>query len=137
MRQFPRLESFEDEFELADPAKKDTFLECKLKWDEVQYHAHVVRLHRDLIRLRKEDAVFSQQDREAVEGSVIGPDAFLLRWFGEEYDDRLAIFNLGRDIDWQPIAEPLLAPAGGSSVDAVMVERGTLLRRPRDTWFRR
>ncbi len=110
MSQFPRLESFEDEFELPDPAAKNTFLECKLNWDEVQRHAHVVRLHRDLIQLRKDDVVFSRQDRTAVEGSVIGPEAFLLRWFGDDYDDRLAIFNLGRDIDWRPVADPLLAP---------------------------
>jgi maltooligosyltrehalose trehalohydrolase len=110
MSQFPRLGSFEDEFELPDPAEEGTFLQCKLDWDEVKRHSHVVRLHRDLIRLRREDAVFSRQDRGAVEGSIVGPDAFLLRWFGEECDDRLALFNLGRDIDWQPIAEPLLAP---------------------------
>jgi maltooligosyltrehalose trehalohydrolase len=63
--------------------------------------------------LRKEDSAFALQDRSAVEGSVIGPEAFLLRWFGREYDDRLALFNLGRDIDWYPIAEPLLAPPPG------------------------
>lgn len=110
MSQFPRLGSFADEFELADPSEESTFLECKLDWDEVTRHSHVVRLHRDLIRLRKEDPVFSRQDRDAVEGSIIGPEAFLLRWFGEAKDDRLALFNLGMDIDWQPVAEPLLAP---------------------------
>jgi maltooligosyltrehalose trehalohydrolase len=113
MSQFPRLESFKDEFELVDPAEESTFLACKLDWDEVQRHAHIVELHRDLIRLRREDPVFSRQDRSAVEGSVIGPEAFLLRWFGDDYDDRLALFNLGRDIPWSPVAEPLLAPPPG------------------------
>jgi maltooligosyltrehalose trehalohydrolase len=113
MSQFPRLESFQDEFELADPAEESTFRECKLDWNEVDRHVHIVQLHRDLIRLRQEDAVFSRQDRGAVEGSVIGPEAFLLRWFGEAYDDRLAFFNLGRDIAWYPVAEPLLAPPSG------------------------
>lgn len=110
MAQFPRLESFAGEFELAEPADESTFQQCKLDWREVEKHANVVRLHRDLIELRKRDPVFSKQDRSAVEGSVIGPEAFLLRWFGDDYDDRLALFNLGRDIDWQIVAEPLLAP---------------------------
>jgi maltooligosyltrehalose trehalohydrolase len=113
MSQFPRLESFQDDFALVDPSEESTFLACKLDWNEVKRNSHAVQLHRDLIRLRKEDRVFSRQDRAAVEGSVIGPEAFLLRWFGEDYDDRLAFFNLGRDIDWYPIAEPLLAPPSG------------------------
>jgi maltooligosyltrehalose trehalohydrolase len=113
MSQFPRLESFKDDYELAEPADETTFLSCKLNWDEVKQNADVVRLHRDLIRLRKEDPTFSLQDRSAIEGSVIGPEAFLLRWFGDDYDDRLAFFNLGRDIDWYPIADPMLAPPPG------------------------
>ena len=44
--------------------------------------------HRDLLRLRREDSVFSRQDR-GDRRSVIGPEAFLLRWFDEEDDDRL------------------------------------------------
>ncbi len=113
MSQFPRLESFQGDRELPDPSDDDTFLQCKLDWNEMERNAGVVRLHRDLIRLRKDDAVFSRQDRCAVEGSVIGPEAFLLRWLDDTGDDRLALFNLGRDIDWYPVAEPLLAPPGG------------------------
>ena len=110
MSQFPRLGSFENEFELADPAEESTFLECKLDWDEVKR-----TLARRAASSRPDPIAEGRcrvlaQDRSAVEGSVIGPEAFLLRWFGEDYDDRLAIFNLGRDIDWQPVAEPLLAP---------------------------
>jgi maltooligosyltrehalose trehalohydrolase len=110
MAQFPRLESFQGDCDVIDPAEETAFLECKLDWDEVKMNAQIVQLHRDLIRMRKDDPVFARQNRDAVEGSVIGPEAFLLRWFGEEYDDRLVLFNLGRDIDWQPVAEPLLAP---------------------------
>jgi maltooligosyltrehalose trehalohydrolase len=113
MSQFPRLCSFEGDFELAEPADEKTFQQCKLDWREVEQHANIVRLHRDLIRLRKGDAVFSQQNRSRVEGSVIGPEACLVGWVGKEYDDRLALFNLGRDIDWQVVAEPMLAPPTG------------------------
>src|SRR4051794_17563854 len=113
MSQFPRLESFKGECDLPDPAAKSTFTECKLEWGEVERNGHVMRLHRDLIRLRREDPTFRQQDRTAVEGSVIAPEAFLLRWFGEDYDDRLALFNLGVDREMYPIADPMLAPPMG------------------------
>lgn len=110
MSQFPRVESFHGDCELPDPADQSAFMQSKLNWEEVEHHNDVLRLHRDLIRLRWEDPVFSRQDNSAIEGSVVGPEAFLLRWFDQAGDDRLALFNLGRDIDWYPIAEPLLAP---------------------------
>jgi maltooligosyltrehalose trehalohydrolase len=107
MSQFPGHES------LHEPAEEITFLQCKLDWDEVEQNVDVVQLHRDLIRLRRDDPVFSRQDRSAIEGSVIGPEALLLRWMDAGGDDRLALFNLGRDIELHPIAEPLLAlPTG-------------------------
>jgi maltooligosyltrehalose trehalohydrolase len=111
MSQFPRLESFHGECELPDPADESAFLQCKLDWAELERNTEVLQLHRDLIRLRREDPVFARQDRKAVEGSVIGAEAFLLRWFDDAGDDRLLFINLGRDLDWYPIAEPLLAPA--------------------------
>jgi maltooligosyltrehalose trehalohydrolase len=40
---------------------------------------------------------------------VIGPEAFVLRWYDENGDDRLMLVNLGRDFDWHPVAEPLVA----------------------------
>jgi maltooligosyltrehalose trehalohydrolase len=110
MSQFPRLESFRDDNELPDPSDESTFLACKIDWDELQRNDDVLGLHRDLIKLRREDPVFSRQDRSAIEGSVIGPEALLLRWFDDEGDDRLLFVNLGRDYVLYPIAEPLLAP---------------------------
>jgi maltooligosyltrehalose trehalohydrolase len=113
MSQFPRLQSFEDDGELPEPADESTFVQCKLNWDEIETNGDVLRLHRDLIRLRRDDPVFSRQDRHAIEGSVIGPEALLLRWFDDGGDDRLLTLDLGRDIEWYPLAEPLLAPPPG------------------------
>lgn len=110
MQQFPRIKSLVD---LAHPAEERAFRECKLKWEECDSNSQLVTLHRDLIALRKEDAVFARQDRRAIEGAVVGPEAFVLRWCDDEGDDRLALFNLGRDFDWQPVAEPLVAPPCG------------------------
>jgi len=110
MNQFPRIKSLID---LSHPAEERSFLACKLKWEECDPHGAMVRLHRDLLMLRKEDSIFARQDRLAIEGAVVGPEAFVLRWCDDAGDDRLALFNLGRDFDWQPVAEPLMAPPRG------------------------
>jgi maltooligosyltrehalose trehalohydrolase len=71
-------------------------------------------LHRDLLELRRGDRLFSAQSADAIDGAVIGPEAFALRYCGEGADDRLVIVNLGRDLDLSPCPEPLLAPARGA-----------------------
>jgi maltooligosyltrehalose trehalohydrolase len=45
-----------------------------------------------------------------VDGAVLAPEAFVLRFFGEDGDDRLMLINLGRDLHLDPAPEPLLAP---------------------------
>jgi maltooligosyltrehalose trehalohydrolase len=113
MSQFPRLTSFDRGVVLHEPADAETFVRCKLDWSEVQRNQEILALHRDLLRLRRQDPVISRQDKSAVEGSVIGPEALALRWFDDGGDDRLLLLNLGRDIDWYPIAEPLTAAPRG------------------------
>ena len=110
MSQFPSLAGYSDTTELPDPADPATFETCKIDSRERETNAHVVDLHRDLLRLREHDAIFSRQDKTAIEGAVIGPEAFVLRWFDDADDDRLAIFNLGAEIESYPLAEPLQAP---------------------------
>jgi maltooligosyltrehalose trehalohydrolase len=110
MSQFGSIVGYEAGCQLPDPADRKTFLASKLNWAEVEQNAPMLELHRDLLRLRREDAVFSRQDKSQIEGSVIGREAFVLRWFDEAGDDRLAIFNLGRDVEPCPPAEPLFAP---------------------------
>ena len=69
-------------------------------------------MHRDLLRLRREDAVFGGA-AVGVDGAVLGDEAFVLRFFGEENDDRLLLVNLGLDLNLNPAPEPLLAPPKG------------------------
>ena len=45
-----------------------------------------------------------------LDGAVVGAEAFILRWFAPDGDDRLLCVNLGRDMDWRPVPEPLAAP---------------------------
>jgi maltooligosyltrehalose trehalohydrolase len=112
LRLFPRTASFE-EMGLPDPAERSTFERSKLDWVEAERNAETLLLHRDLLRMRRHDEIFSRQDATMLEGAVIGPDAFLLRWCDVHDDDRLLIVNMGRDFHWRPVAEPLIAaPAG-------------------------
>jgi maltooligosyltrehalose trehalohydrolase len=49
-----------------------------------------------------------------VDGAVLGPEAFVLRFFGDNGLHRLLLVNLGADIDLNPAPEPLLAPLEGT-----------------------
>lgn len=116
-RQFPPLAQPAMESALGDPADPATFERCKLDLTERETHAPVYRLHRDLLRLRREDPVFRAPEPRGVDGAVLGPEAFLLRFFetpGAAGDDRLLLVNLGRDLPLTPAPEPLLAPPEGA-----------------------
>jgi maltooligosyltrehalose trehalohydrolase len=104
---------------LPDPADPRTFERCKLDWSERQTHAEIYALHRDLLRLRREDSVFRAQRQRGVDGAVLGPQTFVLRFFAEDGDDRLLFVNLGRDLHLDPAPEPLLAPPEARSWDVL------------------
>ena len=112
--QFPSVADPEILARVCDPADPATFQRCKLDLSERESHAEAYALHRDLLRLRKEDPVFRLQQTGRVQGAVLGPEAFLIRFFGEGGDDRLLLVNLGRDLAFSPLPEPLLAPPEGS-----------------------
>lgn len=113
LRQFASLTGPESPFSLIDPCDPHTFELSKLNLAERETHAKMYALHRDLIRLRREDPVFSSQRGDLIHGAVIGPEAFLLRYLGEDAEDRLVLVNLGRDLIGSPMAEPLTAAAQG------------------------
>ena len=75
------------------------------------------------------------QRPRGVDGAVLGPEAFVLRFFGEQSTegdggaDRLLLVNLGVDLDLDPAPEPLLAPPAGALWRVALVERGHALRR--------
>jgi maltooligosyltrehalose trehalohydrolase len=98
---------------LPDPADPKTFERCKLDFTERELHREMYDLHRDLIRLRREDPAFRAQRQRGADGAVLGPHAFLLRFFAEDGMDRLLLVNLGRDQDLGPGPSPLLAPPEG------------------------
>jgi maltooligosyltrehalose trehalohydrolase len=110
LSQFPSVENAEARACLPDPADPHTFERCKLDFAERDRHREVYDLHRDLLALRRDDPSFRAQRPRGVDGAVLGPDAFLLRFFAADGMDRLLLVNLGRDLDLAPTPEPLLTP---------------------------
>jgi maltooligosyltrehalose trehalohydrolase len=98
---------------MFDPSDPSSFERSKLVHTERIADGPLYRLHRDLLRLRREDLVFSAQSRERLDGAVLGSHAFAIRYFGEASYDRLVIINLGADLHFVPAPEPLLAPQLG------------------------
>jgi maltooligosyltrehalose trehalohydrolase len=101
---------------LAEPSSIQTFERSKLDWRETESHAHVLRLYKDLLALRRRDPTFASQRSDRVHGSVVGTDALLLRFLGDAADgrrDRLLLVNLGKDLCLDSSPDPLIAPPFG------------------------
>jgi maltooligosyltrehalose trehalohydrolase len=111
--QFPSLAVPEVNACLPDPGDPQTFAQCKLDFSERPRHTQVYDLHRDLLKLRRDDPVIRLQAPRGVDGAVLGEQAFLLRYFGGAHGDRLLLVNLGRDLHLERAPEPLLAPLEG------------------------
>lgn len=97
--------------QLPDPESEATFRACHLDWSERDKHAPIVAFHRDLLAMRAATPAFSANHRPAVDGAVLGPQAFALRFF--DVEDRLLVINLGLDIRRPSLPEPLIAPPRG------------------------
>jgi maltooligosyltrehalose trehalohydrolase len=113
LRQFPSLDRDDLDRQVSAPHSEEAFRRCKLGPTEAGRHAQAVALHRDLLRLRRQDHTFRLQRPRGVDGAVLGPEALVLRYFGETpADDRLLLVNLGLDLGGSR-PEPLLAPPAG------------------------
>jgi maltooligosyltrehalose trehalohydrolase len=110
LRQFPALAAPEMQKQLPDPADPATFEHSKLDLSERERHTEAYALHRDLLALRREEAVFASQRPGGLDGAVLAEEAFVLRYFDGGQDDRLLLVNLGRELSIDPAPEPLLAP---------------------------
>lgn len=133
LRQFKSLDRPDAATQIPAPHAVETFERSKLDHDEAEKHAWAVHLHRDLLQLRREDPTFARQETRGIDGAILGPEAFVLRFFGTTPEqDRLLLVNLGADLDRGPMPEPLLAPpvghrwdVGWSSEDAKYNAAGT------------
>jgi maltooligosyltrehalose trehalohydrolase len=111
-RQFPSVTDPEVQSKLPAPDDEETFRACKLDFSEREEHAGIYALHHDLLALRRSEAAIAAASRGRVDGAVIAPEVFAIRYDGGG-DDRLLIVNLGKDVSLSPMPEPLLAPPAG------------------------
>ena len=110
LQQFPSMACPEMVEALCDPSDPMLFARCKLDFSEREKNKKIYALHRDLLRLRREDPVFLSQKPGGLDGAVLGNDAFVLRYFADDGMDRLLVVNFGIDLQLNPAPEPLLAP---------------------------
>ena len=111
LKQFRSVATEECSAVLKEPAVVETFRICKLDFSERKRNREIYSLHRDLLKVRREDATI--RDPEVIDGAVLGERSFVLRYFSRIGDDRLLLVNLGGDLRLNPCPEPLLAPLEG------------------------
>ncbi len=119
LSQFPSIASEDLETLVPKPEREENFSRCKLDFADRERNAEVLLLHRDLLRLRKNDPLLGKAQRGTFDGAVLGSTAFVLRFFGRSQNDRLLIINLGAHIHLDPAPEPLLAPPFGCQWETV------------------
>lgn len=124
LKQFESLKDGRMDSTFARPDDRQTFDRCKLDLSERESHAPAYQLTKDLLKLRRTEAAFRAQLPRGVDGAVLGTDAFVLRYFEAEGDDRLLIVNLGRDLHLSSLPEPLLAPPAGTQWQTLLSTEG-------------
>jgi maltooligosyltrehalose trehalohydrolase len=106
LTQFASLADPAAQAALHDPADVAAFKRCRLSQAERNRHAAAVRLHRDLIAMRKEGMGLNEKERARAE--ALTDEAFLVR-----AGDLLLIVNLGGDLELTPRLSPLLRASRG------------------------
>ena len=126
---------------IPDPGAEETFRRCQLDHGERETNRAAWALHRDLLRVRRDDPVIRRQGADGLDGAVLTDDAFVVRFFAPDGADRLLVVNLARDLHFDPAPEPLLAPPAGrrwrlswSSDDVAYGGLGTFPPDSQDGW---
>jgi maltooligosyltrehalose trehalohydrolase len=126
---------------LPAPDDSDVFARCKLDFSEREKNRELYDLHIDLLKLRQKDSRFRQQIRSGVDGAVLGPASFVLRYFSKESDDRLLLVNFEERQILHPASEPLLAPPLGYGWETLWTSEspryggaGTAVTATREQW---
>ncbi len=110
MAQFARMATDDAQRRIGDPCDESVFRACILDPRERARDAPMVQLHRDLLRIRREDPAV----RGDIDGAVLGPSTFCIRYqHARPEDDRLLLVNLGPTFSEPSVPEPLVAPIAG------------------------
>ncbi len=111
LSQFPGLATREMQDRLPTPSDRSTFESSKLERRGAPEHEPVLRLHRDLLTLRRADPVLAELGTAAVnvEASALTDDVLVLRYQRSDGASRLLVFNLGTELRLPLMNDPLLA----------------------------
>jgi maltooligosyltrehalose trehalohydrolase len=114
LSQFPSLARADMKALFPAPGDRATFVACKLRDEERSRDGALLRLHRDLLHLRRDDEVLQALGSEEVriESSSPALGVLLLRYMKGPLH-RLLVVNFADD-HVSPMNDPLLAPAPGS-----------------------
>src|SRR6185436_11347743 len=69
LKQFPSIAAEDPASLIPSPESEDTFQRCKLDFADCDRHSEILSMHRDLIRLRKEDPLLGKAPRGAFDGA--------------------------------------------------------------------
>lgn len=126
---------------IPDPQAESTFLRSKLDPRERAANAHIERLHRDLLALRRDDPVLSVADRAALRATAPSADVVVVqRWQGAAQRLLLVNFGAATQLPWTALnlgdaarAERQLlwystaAVYGGSGIDPTLTAEAICL----------
>jgi maltooligosyltrehalose trehalohydrolase len=114
LAQFPPFKTPEMRAAIPNPAAADVFARCKLRDDERSQESAFVQLHRDLLRLRRDDAVLRELGTEnvTIESSAPTASLLLLRYCTSEAH-RLLVVNFADEYSC-PMNDALFAPLPGT-----------------------
>jgi maltooligosyltrehalose trehalohydrolase len=117
LSQFPELAQPPVSARLARPNDQAAFERCKLDRTDIgtMLPAWTLALHRDLLHLRRHDAVISRvgTPEVSVDSSSPTPHLLLIRYLSDA-GQRLVMVNLADDYV-SPMNDPLLAPQPGTT----------------------
>ncbi len=97
--EFARFASFRDPStreRIPDPQDERTFFRSRLNLTERESNPGILRLHRDLLRLRRTDLVLSNPDRFKTETTALGDRCIAIRRWAKGHQ-RLLVANASRD----------------------------------------
>ncbi len=111
MAQFVRAATPAVQAALPDPCDEATFRACILDPALRRFDRPIVRMHRDLLALRRTEHAFTDPRETAMDAALLGDRTFAIRFFQDDSaDDRLLVVNLGHTRTAAVVPEPLIAP---------------------------
>ena len=113
LSQFPSLRDQDITRRMPAPSDEDAFRGCRLQWVDSRNAAEALKLHGDLLRLRRDDPVLASLGTSDVAIATSAPTpAIVVARYEREREKRLLLVNLGTLTIFE-MNDPLLAAPSG------------------------